>query len=276
MLAIVGLNSFIARELMKRKLDTSGEFKAFDHNSTQKLLDCDGIKCIVNFAFHPLLYSEYYRPELDVDLKIADIALSKSAHYVMISSRKVYGRDLQWNSNTDETATGSDIYGKNKAHIENSMRKKLGENLTILRPGNVFGFERQPGRARFGAYLLNQLANKGEIRLTVSPLVRRDIVPVDYFCEVLHNVIEKKPGGIFNVGAGQAVEVGQVASWMLEGFGSGMLTAESTEVTDEFQLDSSRLKSEFGLSCSVEQIAQFSKGLGEKLRNEIDAKSTRA
>jgi len=275
MLAIVGLNSFIAQELMKRSGDSSSEFEAFDYSSTQRLLDYNGITCIVNFAFHPLLYSENYRRDLDIDSKLAEIALFKGAHYVMMSSRKVYGQDLQWNSKTDTATTGSDIYGKNKLHIENSITKILGDNLTILRSGNVFGYERQPGRTRFGAYLLNQLADKGEIRLTMSPLVRRDIVPVDYFCEVLNRVIADKPGGIFNVGAGQAVEVGQVASWMLEGFGRGALTAESTEVTDEFQLDSSRLKAEFGLSCDIEYIAQFSKSLGEKLRKEIDDKSAK-
>ena len=154
--------------------------------------------------------------------------------------------------------------------IENQLQQILGSKLTILRPGNVFGFERQYGRTRFGAYLLNQLAEKNEIRLTVSPLVRRDVVPVDYFCEVLRRVVERKPSGVINVGSGKALEVGKIALSILEGFGRGQLIAESEVVVDEFQLDSSRLYSEFGLSCDPERILQFSRKLGAMLRNEID------
>jgi hypothetical protein len=139
----------------------------------------------------------------------------------------------------------------------------------------VFGFERQLGRTRFGAYMLNQLVEKNEIKLTISPLVRRDIVPVDYFCEVLGQVVKKKPSGVINVGAGQAVAVGHIARSILEGFGQGKLIAESTKIADEFQLDSGRLALELGLTCGVERVVKFSKSLGEQLKEEIERNVSR-
>lgn len=274
MIVVIGKTSFIARQFLATH-DRATTI-AVGHAELGKVKNIPDITSIINFAFAPELYNGIYQSELDIDRKCGAIAAERGIHYVMMSSRKVYNDECQWNAREDALAKGQDSYGKNKIRIEQELVQLLGSRLTILRPGNIVGFERQLGRTRFGAYLLNQLANKGEIRLTVSPHVRRDIVPVDYFCEVLNRVIEKKPSGIFNVGAEQAVGVGQIASWMLEGFGGGTLTAESTEVTDEFQLDSSKLKSKFGLSCSVEHIAQFSRGLGEKLREEIDAESAGA
>lgn len=268
MIVVIGATSFLAREF----LDMPHKYPivALSHFELERLNDIEFIECIVNFAFPPIFYTNEYNPELDIDLKIARFAAGREIHYVMISSRKVYCKDNQWNAHENSPTLGKDVYGRNKLLIEGSLRHYLGNNLTVLRPGNVFGFERQIGRVRFGSYLLNQLENYGEIRLTISPFVRRDVVPVDYFCEVLHKVVAKKPTGIINVGSGQAVEVGQIVSSILEGFGRGRLINTSNEVVDEFQLDSGRLASELGLTCGVERIMQFSKSLGAKLKKEIE------
>jgi hypothetical protein len=61
----------------------------------------------------------------------------------------------------------------------------------------------------------------------------------------------------------------------LEGFGRGKLIAESTDVTDEFQLDSGRLSSKLGLTCGVERVVEFSKRLGVQLKEEIERNVSR-
>ena len=268
MIVVVGPNSFIARQFLNSSVHL--EVASVRHSELDKLEGMSGVDCIVNFAFAPELYTHAYKSEFDIDKKLGAFAAEREIHYVMISSRKVYSHDAQWNALEDAQATGQDAYGRNKRQIENTLSQLLGNRLTILRPGNVFGFERQPGRTRFGAYLLNQLANNGEIRLTLSPFVRRDVVPVDYFCEVLQEVVVRKPSGIFNVGAGHATEIGKVALWMLEGFGRGKLIVESAAEVDEFQLDSRRLASEFGLTCNAERIRHFSRSLGSMLSKEIE------
>ena len=229
----------------------------------------EGVSCIVNFSFSPILCEQNYVSSLDVDARLARAAAETDAHYVMISTRKVYQEKIQWGAKEDAHATGSDIYGRNKLRIEADLTKVLGGRLTILRPGNVFGYERLVGRKRFGAYLLNQLANSGDIRLTVSPFVQRDVVPVDFFCEVLREVIQKRPAGIINVGAGVSVEVGRIALWLIRGFGAGRLIVESTVETDEFLLDVERLRALLGLHCGRERIAEFSVELGRRLRREL-------
>jgi len=273
MMVVVGKTSFIAREFLATQ--DKAFTTAVGHTELGKIKHIPNITCIINFAFASDLYNGFYLPELDIDKKLAVFAAAHGIHYVMMSSRKVYSVEHQWGAREDALSTGQDNYGKNKIRIEQELSQLLGSKLTILRPGNVLGFERQSGRTRFGAYMLNQLADTGEIRLTISPLVRRDIVPVDYFCEVLAQVVEKKPTGVINVGAGQAVAVGQIARSILEGFGRGQLIAESTKITDEFQLDSGRLALELGLKCGVERVVKFSKSLGVQLKEEVERNVSR-
>ena len=273
MIVVVGKTSFIAREFLATQ--DRAYTTAVGHAELGKIKDIPNITCIINFAFAPELYNGIYHPELDIDKKLAVFAAARGIHYVMMSSRKVYNAECQWGAREDALVAGQDSYGKNKILIEQELVQLLGSKLTILRPGNVLGFERQLGRTRFGAYMLNQLADKNEIKLTISPLVRRDIVPVDYFCEVLGQVVKQKTSGVINVGAGQAVAVGQIARSILEGFGRGQLIADSTKITDEFQLDSERLASELGLTCGVERVVKFSKSLGAQLKEEIERNVSR-
>lgn len=268
MILIVGKNSFLAREFLT--WNQGLPVRAIGHADVVDARVLKDATCIVNFSFSPALCEHNYVSSLDVDARLARAVVDTGAHYVMVSSRKVYQEAIQWGAREDAHATGSDIYGRNKLRIEEDLAKVLGDRLTILRPGNVFGYERQAGRKRFGAYLLNQLADSGEIHLTVSPFVRRDVVPVDFFCEVLREVALNRPAGIINVGAGVSVEIGRIALWLITGFGAGRLIAESTVDKDEFQLDTARLESLLGLHCGRERIKEFSVELGRRLRRELD------
>lgn len=240
------------------------------YSELKKITNIQNVECIVNFSFAPEFYSKEYVPEFDVDRRIGEYAAIHKIHYVMISSRKVYDSVNQWNVCEDAALVGQDAYGRNKIIIEQQLQQLLGSKLTILRPGNVIGYECKPGRKRFGAYMLNQLAEKGHIKLSICPSVRRDIVPVEYFSKVLEWVILEKPSGIFNVGAGQAIEIGKVAQYLIEGFGRGELLVESSLVVDEFQLNSSKLIEASGLVCGTENISQFCRNLGEMLRKRVE------
>lgn len=267
MILIVGKHSYLAKEFLAA--NHSLPIRAIGHEGISDLANFDDVDCIVNFAFAPQLHSKAYDPALDIDTKLAIQAAARGIHYVMLSSRKVYPANLEWNAEESATVTGIDEYGRNKVRIEENLRDMLGARLTILRPGNVFGYEIIHGRPRFGAYLLNQLATSGSIHLSLSPFIRRDIVPVDFFCEVLGQVIQTRPSGIFNVGTGDAVEIGRIALWLLDGFGSGVLVVDGHEEVDQFQLNCTRQSTVLGMSCGRERLAEFTKGLGSRLAREL-------
>lgn len=260
---VVGSSSQLAREFAARHAGTV--LRVLGHAQAADAAAYAGARCVVNFAFAPGMETQAYEPALDIDLRIAALAAQRGLHYVMISSRRVYAAQSQWNAVESMPAPGMDTYGRNKARIETELQARLGDRLTILRPGNVFGYEPLAGRRRFGAYLQHQLLNQGRIRLTVDPAARRDLVPAEFFCEVVQQAVLRRPPGVCNVGAGRATRVGDAARWLLEGYGTGELEGEATQPPDEFQLDCARLQAVFGLACGEDAVAQAWRDIGLRL-----------
>jgi nucleoside-diphosphate-sugar epimerase len=158
-----------------------------------------------------------------------------------------------------------DAYGRNKSRIESSLGERLGERLTILRPGNVLCYEPVAGRRRFGAYLQHQLATTGRIRLSVDAAARRDLVPVEFFCRAVREAVARRLPGVFNVGSGRATAAGDAARWLMLGYGAGELRSEATQPADEFQLDCTRLREAFGLACAEGALEQALREIGRRL-----------
>jgi dTDP-4-dehydrorhamnose reductase/UDP-glucose 4-epimerase len=260
---VVGRGSLLAREFTARHPDIV--LRAIGHAEADVAAAYEGARCIVNFALAPMLDSQPYDAALDVDLRIAQRAAQRGIHYVMISSRRVYAAAAQWNAVESLPTPGMDAYGRNKARIEGELRARLGDRLTILRPGNVVCYEPVEGRRRFGAYLQHQLSAQGRIRLTVDPAARRDLVPVEFFCRAVHAAALRRLPGAFNVGGGRATRVGDAARWLLAGYGGGELLGEATQPPDEFQLDCTRLREVFGLACGAGDVEEALRDIGRRL-----------
>lgn len=260
---VVGRSSLLAREFSARHPDLV--LRVLGHAEADDAAAYENAGCVVNFAFAPGLERLPYEAALDIDRRIGAHAAQRGCHYVMISSRRVYARDAQWNAAESMPAPGMDAYGRNKARVEGELRARLGDRLTVLRPGNVLGYEPVAGRRRFGAYLQHQLATTGQIRLTVDPATRRDLVPMEFFCRVVREAVLRRVSGVFNVGSGRATSAGEAARWLLQGYGSGQLHIEATQPADEFQLDSARLREVFGLACAENAVEQALRDIGRRL-----------
>jgi dTDP-4-dehydrorhamnose reductase/UDP-glucose 4-epimerase len=260
---VVGRSSLLAREFAARHPGVV--LRGIGHAQADDDAAYMGARCVVNFAFSPDLEARPYDAALDIDSRIASHAQRRGMHYVMVSSRRVYARDRQWDATEAMDAPGMDDYGRNKATIEARLRGNLGDRLTILRPGNIFGYEPFPGRRRFGAYLQHQLLTTGRLHLTVDPSARRDLVPVEFFCRVVREATQRRIPGVFNVGAGRATRVGDAARWLLAGFGSGSLSVDATEPANEFQLDCTRLRETFGLACGMADVEAAWRAIGARL-----------
>jgi len=260
---VVGRGSLLAREFAARHADLV--LRAVGHADAGDASVYEGARCVVNFALAPGLETLPYDPALDIDLRIAQQAARRGLHYLMISSRRVYAADAQWNAVESQPAPGMDAYGRNKARIEGELRAHLAGRLTVLRPGNVIGYEPVAGRRRFGAYMQQQLLGQGRIRLTVDPAARRDLVPVEFFCQAVRAAALQRSPGTYNVGAGRATRVGDAARWLLAGYGRGELLSETTQAPDEFQLDCTRLRETFGLACGEGAVEQALTDIGRQL-----------
>jgi nucleoside-diphosphate-sugar epimerase len=261
---LVGHHSFLAQHA----LGALGPVKAVGHEAIDQPDLLDGVRCVINFARHPLAGSDAYRLEtMDADLRLAARIGRESIAYVMLSSRKVYEPSTEPLSETAATEPG-DLYGRHKLAVERALHGMLGERLTVLRLANIFGYERSPGRRTFVALALDRLAREGRIHYAMSPFVARDFLPAEAFARVLARVAAAPPGGIVNVGSGIALPTGRLALWILEGFGRGELVIESTTENDPFVLDIGRLQGLYGTPCTWADLRAACVTIGRRLASD--------
>lgn len=227
----------------------------------------DGVGAVVNFSFNPRLYTDAYSPALDIDRQIAERIERRSLRYVLLSSRTVYGPAAKWNASEESDTAGDGIYGANRVSVERSVVERLGwQRVTVVRLANTIGYELQDGRRQsFMSRLLTSLRAHAEIRFDMDPSTRRDFVTDEFLCRALWGLVKANVTGIFNVGCGFPVRTGDVAAWIIEGFGKGQLVVESRKVRDEFYLDTTKLRQTIGLTTSPEELRDRCLAIGRRL-----------
>lgn len=262
---VIGRNSFYAKRFVATSADF--EIRQISHAELDRPGVFDGIGTVINFAFDPRLYREAYTLERDIDSRIADRLKGRPVRYLLLSSRTVYSPAAKWNAAEGAEAVGDGIYGVNRVAIEKAVLRRLGpERLTILRIANTVGYELAPGRREtFMSRLLGSLRERHEIRFDMNPATRRDFITDDFLCAVLRRLVEIDACGIFNVGCGFPVATGDVAAWVIEGFGAGHLISESTETRDEFFLDTTKLQKFTGLTTTRAELRERCLNIGRRL-----------
>ena len=269
---VIGAGSFIGQAL--RRENAARDWRFLGH--AQALSDTgwsSDSDVVLNCAFDDRLKREDYRPEWDIDLRLAQLLqVQGHARYVMLSSRTVYGL-----APTDERLHEAlpthpqNLYAHAKRHTEEALASLLGDRLTVFRLSNIYGFEPLQGRRNFFAIALNSLREQGLISLDINPFVQRDFLPVEHCAAWLCNVMPRLRGGTFNLGAGFATPVGRIAQWIIEGFGSGRLEVTDFREFDGFWLDMSSARAAFGaLDLSPAQVREACNDVGRRLRASVD------
>jgi dTDP-4-dehydrorhamnose reductase/UDP-glucose 4-epimerase len=264
----VGCNSFLAGRL--RALSEIEEqlcFVPHQYFNTVAASDHGVFDCILNFAIGPGYRSGRYSKKRDFDHKIAERLRATKTRYVMSSSRAVYSSEIAKGAKESGPATSKGTqYGRNKLETERRLGETLGNRLTVLRMANIIGNEYRSGRSTFMSQALDRLKSKNEIRLDISPQVRRDFLADSHFVKVLDAVLQEPRGGALNVGSGMAVRVGDIADWLIEGYGAGKVVVSDHRIHDEFVLDVTRLKSAYGIDYAPGEIADHCREIGRQLR----------
>lgn len=211
----------------------------------------DGVEAVVTCAYHPRLRrGDAYDPDLDVDLAIARrVAARAGVRYLMLSTRAVYGPAGDDPVLREDRVPAPDRpYGASKLATERALAPLLGDRLTVLRLSNVFGDEAIPGRRTFLGVALADLRELGRISLDIDPSVERDFVPVEAVADAIARVVAAPRGGVFNLGAGVATRVGDIAAWLVEGYGRGRVEVTDSRRHDAFALDIGAAVAAFGIA----------------------------
>ena len=255
---IVGKNSFIGKSFYHST-------KSVDIISYSDIDNVDFSKynTILNCAITPEYKFEGYKQRYDLDYQVATKACANKCHYIMLSTRKVYGTFINLQTHNEESPLNPfDYYSHNKAKSEDLIMHMGLESVTILRPSNVYGFEY--GRNSFMGFCMNQLKHNNQIVYTMSDRARKDFIPIKHVCKVLNRIIDVRPHGIYNLGSNHGTEIGDVARSLIEGYGSGEFIVTGDEIKDQFILNTTKITKKLSIELSQFQ-RKYIKKLGEKL-----------
>lgn len=261
-IAVIGKNSYLARHFLETKRNT--DVVAISHEAVSDLAFSQ-TQCIVNFAYPSAYMTSPYDPANDFDRSLVDRIKHTDIHFITFSSRKVYDAicPCPWNENT--SLAGQDEYGRNKVITEQYVREHLGDRHTILRLGNII--EQKPGRHTFLGIALDTLRKKGRIALNIHPATKRDFLPPENFVMALEKIIQQRPPGTYNLASGMETAVGDIAAWIIEGFGQGQISSSRDTQEDAFVLDVSSMESLIGPICRRDDIRNACTESGRRLRN---------
>jgi nucleoside-diphosphate-sugar epimerase len=261
---LAGAGSFIAREVAAAGIARGWEMVGLPRGAVPVLRSTD---VMINFAIHPRYRTDRYAVEEDCDLRAARVCRSAGARFVMLSTRRVYSNAWDADENAPAPGDGS-AYGGNKARSEKAVFDVMGSGALVLRLSNIFGYEFAAGAPRrsFMGLVLSSLKDVGEIRYDMHPDTRRDFLPVSRCANAILDAAGRAEG-IYNVGCGFPVRCGDVASWLIEGYGKGRLIAADT-IRDEFFLDTGKWDAQFAPLTSREELRETCLELGQRLKCE--------
>jgi dTDP-4-dehydrorhamnose reductase/UDP-glucose 4-epimerase len=259
---VVGKSSFIAQALSR--LPDRVSLVSRDELALPLIRRHD---VIVNCSIAPEYHAKAYDEGTDVDLRIARLAAKAGAHFVLLSTRRVYGQHLHRQPLTESSPLqAADFYGINKAETERRVSLLLGTHCTILRLSNVFGYEL--GRRSFFGLALGRLRSEGRIILDVSPFAVRDFIPVEGAAQIIAKICSIKPPGTYNLGSATGLQIGRVAEWLVAGYGRGELLVTDLGERDSFVLDVGRLSSVLGHVPGPYDFNSIIRNIGKQLSHE--------
>lgn len=128
---------------------------------------------------------------------------SEISHFVLMSTAAVYGESKGKAFNENSECHPGAGYGLTKYLSETLVdywATKTGKTATILRPFNIYG----PGDNKGVVYkFYESYKQKGKFTIYGTGEQIRDFLYVEELAEALGVVLDKKVGGIFNLGSGE-------------------------------------------------------------------------
>ena len=242
---VIGKSSFLARHLAAAYPDWTYLDYQDALSETKWVRETD---VVINCAFHPDLKTGDYSPVKDIDFLLSGYIAASHVHYVMLSSRAVYGEAQPDDHILHEVhiPMPTNAYGKNKYMSEEAVEGILPpERLTIIRSANIFGSEY--GRSTFFGLMLTSLKDEGVLRFNIAPDAVRDFLSARKWAQYLGKIADNPKSGIYNLGSGQGTTTQDLADLMIKYNGSGTVEYSGKSYNGQFILDMSKAKQDYGL-----------------------------
>lgn len=243
---VIGNNSFLSKALQQNHAAQGWHY--IGHEEALSETDWIGkTDTLINCAFHPDFHNDAYSPIKDIDFMLAGYVQTHPVHYIMLSSRAVYGEapaDLILREN--HSTSPETPYAKNKFASEQALSYLLPpERLTILRMGNIFGAERE--RPTFFGQMLSGLLDNGVIHFDIAPDAVRDFLAAERWADYIAQIAAAPKAGLYNIGAGFGITTQDLAAEIIKTYGSGRVEYIGQSYKEQFILDISKAQKTFHL-----------------------------
>lgn len=237
---IVGKNSFISKSITGKSNRVS--FQEIGN------LNFKNYDVVLNCSIHPDYKNKKYNINNDLDYFIAQKSQENGCHFIMLSSRKVYGTSNTLNSFDEDSATNPDsYYGENKLKTEEQIKKNL-EDFCILRCSNIYGLELN--RKSFFSFCIDQLIRNEKIVFNVDGKTKRDFLPVEKLNEIIQIIAANKTKGLYNASSNYGLEIKNVALSLIKGYNKGSFEC-SGQIEDQFTLNNEKIKKELQTDIEI-------------------------
>ena len=143
---------------------------------------------------------------------ISKFTISKSTKLFFISSGSVYGECQSPQTELDKPMPTTD-YGRAKLFAEKKLRSKFGDQLSILRVGNVID-ETNP----YGVVAqLQRSIQLGTFEVLGQPSDCRDYIEISDLLSCIEQLVqEKSPAMVLNLGSGRPISLEQITDLIQE------------------------------------------------------------
>lgn len=265
-ISVIGKNSNTARFLRKELVlqRTGDTWRFYSHGEVDE--NVDSIRqsdVVLNLAVHPRVMTEgLLTDETNLDMKLARLIQGTDAHYLMASSRKVYGDNPKGVTVKEETPVlPEDPYGRAKAQVEVLLSQVIPQNrLSIVRFTNIVGFNDWNQQGLIGA-VFRRFANGQPVTIDLDPDCPRDFLPQKEFARSLIAFVQNPQAGTYNLGTGVGIALKEIVDGWASVFDSTASYVPKRRETG-FVLETSKLLRVTGLPA-LEKDCVFS-GLMEE------------
>ena len=249
---VVGKNSFIAKSLPYDRVS----YKNFD------TVDLSQYHTVINCALDPEYKSKSYSEVKDVDLEIGTKACHKSLRYIMFSTSKVYGNNIELRTYTEKSDVSPfDYHSDNKLRTEHKLISNFGDKVTIFRGSNIFGLEY--GRNSFIGYMMTSLLDHGLIKMSIDLSTKKDFLFVEDASRIIQLSCKQKLSGIYNLSSNYGLEAGKIAEYLTTSNGS--VVAIDLKPDRAFILDNKKLQDDLEIKIGPFDFENIFKKLGSEL-----------
>ena len=259
---VIGKNSTLAK-VYKQKTKLK-KIKYISHKELNRV-NFKNYSHVINFAINPKFKFEKYNSSLDIDDKITN-EINTDTNYVMISTRFVYYHNKDIPFSETHKCKPMNFYGINKLKIENKLKKKIKNNLLILRLGTLLNFDLSK-KHLFTSFLLNKLKKEKIVVIDLRKKIFKDFFTDDFFVKNLDILISKKIIGTYNLSSGIPLNPKNVASEIIKGYGKGKIIFKFKNKADKsYLLNNEKLFSITKLKIDKQKLLNYSYRLGKKLK----------